>query len=86
VNAASAGAHDVTLRYANGPNPFTGTKTVSLYVNNTKVKQISLASTGSTWSTWGDLTESVTLNAGANTIAYKVDSGDTATSTSTRSP
>jgi len=77
VNAASAGAHDVALRYGNGPNPFQGTKTVSLYVNGTKLRQISLASTG-TWTTWGTHTESVTLNAGNNTIAYKYDSGDTA--------
>jgi len=77
VNAASAGARDVTLRYANGPNPFTGTKTVSLYVNGTKVRQVPLATTGSVWATWGDRTESVTLNAGNNTIMYRVDSGDT---------
>jgi hypothetical protein len=39
------------------------------------VKQINLASTAN-WDTWATHTESVTLNAGNNTIAYKVDTGD----------
>jgi hypothetical protein len=75
VNAGSAGAHDVKLRYSNGPHPFSGTKTLSLFVNGSKVKQTSLASTGN-WETWAEHTESVTLNAGSNTIAYTYDSGD----------
>jgi len=76
VNAASAGSRDVTLRYSNGGNPTVGAKTVSLYVNNSKVKQVSLAPTAN-WSTWASHKETVTLAAGNNTIAYKVDSGDT---------
>ena len=75
VNAAAAGAYNVGLRYANGPNPFQGTKSVSVYVNGTKVKQTRLASTG-TWQTWAEQVERLTLRAGANTIAYKYDSGD----------
>jgi len=75
VNAEAAGAHDVTLRYANGPNPFQGTKTLGLYVNGTRVRQVSLPSTGN-WSAWADRTESVDLAAGSNTIAYAYDSGD----------
>jgi len=75
VTAASAGSHDVTLRYSNGPYPAAQAKTISLYVNGTKQKQISLASTAN-WDTWADHKETVTLNSGANTIAYKVDSGD----------
>ncbi len=75
VAAEEAGAHDVKLRYSNGPNPFSGTKTVSLYVNGTKVRQISLASTG-TWQTWADHVESVDLDDGVNTIAIKYDAGD----------
>ncbi|MDQ3786584.1 MAG: DUF1080 domain-containing protein [Actinomycetota bacterium] len=75
VSAASAGTHTLALRYSNGPNPFAGTKTVSLYVNGARVKQVSLASTGN-WDTWATHTESMPLNAGTNTVAYKYDTGD----------
>ncbi len=75
VSAAAAGTHTLGLRYSNGPNPFAGTKTVSLYVNGTKVKQVSLASTGN-WDTWATHTEAVPLNAGNNTVAYRYDTGD----------
>jgi len=75
VTAASAGSHDVTLRYSNGPYPAAQAKTISLYVNGTKQKQISLASTAN-WDTWADHKETVTLTSGSNTIAYKVDSDD----------
>ncbi|MEU4746926.1 family 16 glycoside hydrolase, partial [Actinosynnema sp. NPDC023658] len=75
VNATTAGSHNVGLRYSNGPNPSSGTKTVSVYVNGAKVRQVALADTG-TWDTWATHTEALTLRAGANTIAYKVDSGD----------
>jgi hypothetical protein len=75
VNAAAAGTHQAKLRYSNGPYPTARAKTISLYVNNSKVKQINLASTAN-WDTWATHTESVTLNAGNNTIAYKVDTGD----------
>jgi hypothetical protein len=63
------------LRHSNGPNPSAGTKTVSLYVNGVKVKQVALASTGG-WETWAVSNDRVTLRAGGNTVAYKVDSGD----------
>ncbi|MEV0715856.1 family 16 glycoside hydrolase [Asanoa sp. NPDC050611] len=75
VSAAAAGAYDVNLRYSNGPNGGTGTKTVSLYVNGTKVRQVGLPFTNN-WDTWATKTDPVNLNAGANTIAYKVDPGD----------
>ncbi|MEH0939110.1 family 16 glycoside hydrolase [Micromonospora psammae] len=76
VTATAAGAHNVKLRYSNGPNPFSGTKSLSLYVNGSKVRQVNLPSTGN-WETWAEHTESVTLDAGANTVAFKYDSGDT---------
>ncbi|MEV4136626.1 family 16 glycoside hydrolase [Dactylosporangium sp. NPDC049742] len=75
VTTQTAGAYDVNLRYSNGPNPSPGTKTVSLYVNGAKVRQVSLASTGD-WETWANAVDRVTLRAGGNTIAYKVDGGD----------
>ncbi|GIE89964.1 hypothetical protein Are01nite_64440 [Actinoplanes regularis] len=75
VDVPSAGTYPVSLRFSNGPNPSAGAKTVSLYVNGAKLRQISLADTGN-WDTWATRTDTVTLRAGGNTIAYRVDSGD----------
>ncbi|EFM11408.1 coagulation factor 5/8 type domain protein [Paenibacillus curdlanolyticus YK9] len=72
VSASSAGSYTAVIKYANGTG---SAKTVSLYVNGAKVKQISLAATAS-WDTWGSETETVSLNAGSNTIMYKYDSSD----------
>ena len=72
VSVPSAGSYNVDLRYAAGRG---GTETVSIYVNGIDVKQTSLPTTSS-WDAWGDKIESLTLNAGSNTIAYKYDSGD----------
>ncbi|RKP46779.1 carbohydrate-binding protein [Cohnella endophytica] len=74
VYTASAGLSNVTLRYSNGMGI---SETLSLYVNGVKIKQTSLPATAN-WDTWGDKTESLNLNAGFNTIAYKYDVGDTA--------
>jgi hypothetical protein len=76
ATVGAAGAYDVGLRYSNGPYPFAGTKTISVYVNGTKVRQISLAST-TDWETWATRTEPLNLNAGSNTVAYRYDQGDT---------
>ena len=75
VNVPTAGAYPVSLRFSNGPNPSAGAKTLSLHVNNAKVKQVSLADTGN-WDTWATQTDTVTLRAGGNTIAYRYDTGD----------
>lgn len=75
VNAPSAGAYNVALRYANGPDPAPGAKTVSVYVNGAKVRQIRLAST-TNWDTWSAQPETVNLNAGANTVSYRFDDAD----------
>ncbi|WP_330352110.1 family 16 glycoside hydrolase [Streptomyces chartreusis] len=76
VTVPKAGDYDVNLRYSNGPNPFQGTKSLSLYANGQKLRQTKLPST-SNWDTWSTQTERVTLRAGKNTIAYRFDSGDT---------
>ncbi|MCA2228283.1 putative Ig domain-containing protein [Nonomuraea aurantiaca] len=76
VNPGPAGNYQAALRYSNGPYPFAGTKTVSLYVNGVKLRQVSFPSTGD-WETWAVSIETVTLNAGTNTIAYSYDTGDT---------
>ena len=72
VSAANAGTGSVALRYANGTG---ATMTLSVYVNGTKVQQDQLAATAD-WNTWGTKTDSLTLNAGSNTVAYKFDSTD----------
>ncbi|KTD84722.1 LamG-like jellyroll fold domain-containing protein [Paenibacillus etheri] len=72
VNTASEGRYNLDLRYANTTG---GTKTLSLYVNGSKIKQISLPSLAN-GDTWGDKVETINLNAGDNTIAYKYESGD----------
>jgi uncharacterized protein YegP (UPF0339 family) len=75
VSAPTAGSYQLRLRYSNGPNPFAGNKAVSLYVNGTKVRRISLASTGN-WDTWSTQTDVVTLAAGTNSVSYRYDTGD----------
>ncbi|MEV5333785.1 family 16 glycoside hydrolase [Streptomyces werraensis] len=76
VTVDRAGSYDVGLRYSNGPNPFQGTKSVSLYVNGRKIRQTELRTTGD-WDTWSTQRETVRLRAGHNTVAYRVDEGDT---------
>ncbi|MEV6635803.1 family 16 glycoside hydrolase [Actinoplanes sp. NPDC051470] len=76
VKVKEAGEYAVGLRYSNGPNPFSGTKTVSVYVNNRKVRQVSLPTTV-TWDDWAQATEKLTLKRGINTISYRVDAEDT---------
>ena len=43
VNVDAAGTYPVNLRYANGPNPSTKTKTVALYVNGEKQTELGAA-------------------------------------------
>ena len=61
-----AGTYDVGLRYANGPHPAPGTKTVSVGVNGGAAKQTSLPSTGE-WNRWSTKTERLALREGHNT-------------------
>ncbi|GAA1372810.1 carbohydrate-binding protein [Streptomyces beijiangensis] len=72
VNSAAAGAGSVSVRYANGT---TATMTLSLYVNGTKVRQISLAPTAN-WDTWAGHDEPVTYAKGANTVALTFTTAD----------
>ncbi|SNY47274.1 family 16 glycoside hydrolase [Paractinoplanes atraurantiacus] len=76
VTVGKTGDYAVGLRYSNGPNPFSGTKTVSVHVNDRKVKQVSLPSTV-TWDEWATATETLRLNKGVNKIQYRVDALDT---------
>jgi uncharacterized repeat protein (TIGR02543 family) len=69
VNVPSAGTYTLTTRYSagNGTSSNTG-----LYINNTKIKNITCNGTAN-WETWADENETVTLNAGSNTIDYKTE-------------
>jgi hypothetical protein len=67
TNVAYGGNYEVKLRYSAGNGISTNT---GLYVNGVKIKNITCPATAN-WDTWGDEVETVTLNAGINTIAYK---------------
>ncbi|MDH6179906.1 putative cell wall-binding protein [Microbacteriaceae bacterium SG_E_30_P1] len=75
VTVPEAGTYPVNLRYANGPNPFDGSKKISLYVNDQKVGPWNLPRLGD-WKTWDTISRDVALNAGTNTISLRYDSGD----------
>lgn len=72
VSAPKQGNCKVYMRYSAGRG---GTETVSIYVNDLKVKQTNLQTTGS-WDIWADKVEILPLNAGNNTITFKCDEGD----------
>jgi hypothetical protein len=72
VNAPAAGSYSLSLRYANGTG---AARTVSLYVNGTRLRQTSLPALAN-WNVWSLANETVTLNAGNNTVAFRYDTGD----------
>ncbi|MFC6091265.1 carbohydrate-binding protein [Saccharothrix lopnurensis] len=71
TTAATAGPNSLTLRYANGTG---STRTLTLTVNGA-ARQVSLPTTAS-WSTWGEVTTSVALTAGSNTVAVAYGDSD----------
>lgn len=75
TTVAKAGVTPVRLRYANGPNPFEGTKKLSLIVNGQEVEPWALESTGD-WKTWATATRPLTLKKGVNTITLRYDPDD----------
>src|SRR6185436_11426958 len=70
VNALADGVADVTWGYANGPNPFQGTKRLSLYVNGVFQKKVSFPDTGA-WPNYRTLNDKITVKAGNNAIQLK---------------
>jgi arabinoxylan arabinofuranohydrolase len=65
VNVASAGTHPLIFRYANGS---TASRPLELKVNGVVVNSsLAFPATGA-WTTWMTVTNSVTLNAGNNTV------------------
>lgn len=74
VNVASSGNYLVQLTYAAGNGTSTST---GLSVNNGTVKNLTLSAT-SNWGTWATRTDTVSLNAGSNTVAYSSTQTSTA--------
>ncbi|MEV0565157.1 CBM35 domain-containing protein [Dactylosporangium sp. NPDC050588] len=72
VGVSGTAQRTLTLRYANGTG---SAKTLSLYVNGTRVTQVSLNATAN-WDSWGSRVDTVTLNNGTNSVAYRFDSTD----------
>ena len=72
VNVPNTAAYTATLRYS-GAQP--SNITMSLYVNGTKIKQVSLPPTAN-WDSWGEATETVNLKAGYNEVEYRRDAED----------
>jgi len=69
VNASSAGAKTMTIRYI---SDFSSCTNLGLYVNGVKIKNLTLAGTGG-YNVWGTATETVNLNAGSNTIKINIE-------------
>ena len=88
VNVASAGTYNMVVRYAAGDIDYWADsstritfdnsvqRTISLYLNGIKDRQLSFTGTGS-FTTWADQTAYINLNAGDNTIEFRVDADDT---------
>jgi Carbohydrate binding module (family 35) len=74
VSVPVTGPYNVRLHYASGG--LVGDRTISFYVNGSKIKQIVFPDLA-TWDYWADVTNTVTLNAGSNTIAYEFTASDT---------
>ncbi|PRY40775.1 CBM35 domain-containing protein [Umezawaea tangerina] len=72
VSTTSAGEKSLAVRYANGTG---AVMTLSLYVDRTRLRQMSLPATAN-WDTWSTATESATLGAGNHAIAVAFDSTD----------
>ncbi|WP_394619706.1 carbohydrate-binding protein [Lentzea sp. JNUCC 0626] len=64
TSGATAGSNQLVLRYANGTG---SARTLTLTVNGS-ARQLTLPATVG-WASWGSVTQNVTLNAGANTLA-----------------
>ncbi|SOD59560.1 Carbohydrate binding module (family 35) [Streptomyces zhaozhouensis] len=75
VRVDEAGTYPVTFRYANGPNPYVGTKTISLDVNGEDKGQIAVETT-EVWNAWADHVEQLELREGNNTITVSAGEDD----------
>ncbi|MDX2186009.1 MAG: CBM35 domain-containing protein [Opitutaceae bacterium] len=72
-NATAAGSASLVVRYSNG---YASTRSLSLYVNGSKIQQVNFAVTGD-WNTFANsATLAINLVAGNNTIRLQRDSTD----------
>jgi|GEM_PF-3369912 len=81
VNVPKSGDYQLIVRYAAGIHGVVdefGRKSLSLYVNDEKVKQLIIPLTGE-WNIWGEVEERIVLNSGQNIISFRIDDGDTGT-------
>jgi hypothetical protein len=76
VSTDQAGVHDLVIRYAAGQHGPESTRTMSLYVNGSRTRQLSFERTGN-WLNWANQTAKVQLKSGENKISFRVDKGDT---------
>lgn len=72
TNIAYSGTHTINLKYACVSD---ADRTISLYINGQKVKQITLQPTES-WDEWKEIKEEVYLRSGKNVVEFRVDEGD----------
>ncbi|TDC38475.1 DUF1080 domain-containing protein [Micromonospora sp. 15K316] len=75
VEVRKSGTYDLAMRYSNGPNPYSGEKQLSLYVNGQRVEQTVFPSTV-TWEEWGTVTTTVRLREGRNLVEYRKEAAD----------
>ncbi|MFD0782654.1 family 16 glycoside hydrolase [Micromonospora azadirachtae] len=75
VDVRKSGTYDLAMRYSNGPNPYSGEKQLSMYVNGRRVEQTVFPSTV-TWEEWGTVTTTVPLNKGRNLVEYRKEAAD----------
>lgn len=75
VNAATAGTYTFTVGYANGNGD---AQSLTLFVNGTKVKQLSFPVSGG-WDAWITMSNEVALSAGENIIKIEDTADDVAT-------
>ncbi|MFI9643242.1 family 16 glycoside hydrolase [Micromonospora sp. NPDC051925] len=75
VDVPEAGNYDLSMRYSNGPNPFSGPKQLSLHVNGKRIEQTVFPSTV-TWDEWGTVTTKAHLKRGRNVVEYRKEAAD----------
>ncbi len=72
VNVPNTASYTETLRYCGAQK---SNITLTMYVNDEKIKQVSLPPTAN-WDSWTDATETVSLKAGKNVIEFIREAGD----------
>lgn len=74
ITVPQTGTYDAVIRYCNGTQ---AAQNLNLYVNNTYVSSIYFTSAGGNWNEWRDLSQSLSLVEGKNTIELRFDNGNT---------